>query len=198
MSSNEADLTVVELIHRAIRRDLGQFADQPREQGSEAGDTYWSQLAGQIHHHHEVEDDEVWGIVISRCGPDAGDITARMEEQHQQVVALLEALESAPSRDPETLRALERTMREHLDDEEATAFPLIRQAFSFEEMAEFGQRQLMVMSEPDRGFFLPWILWEAPAASADSFRGVLPPPIIELIDSQLMPAFIEGRLKALG
>ncbi len=196
MSSNEADLTVVELIHRAIRRDLAEFADQAADQGSEAADAYWSEVTGQIHHHHEVEDDEVWGIVVARCGADAAEVTARMEDQHQQVVALLEAL--ASDREPESLRTLERTMGEHLDDEEATAFPLMRQAFSFEEMAEFGQGQLMAMSDPERGFFLPWILFEAPAASADNFRGVLPPPLIGLIDGQLMPTFVEGRAKAFG
>lgn len=200
MSEPQADLTVVHLIHRAIRRDLGAFAGRAPGEPSEAARSYWDDLAEQIHHHHHVEDDEVWGLLNER---DAGAAacTGRMEDQHRDVVKVLERLaadEGTFSRHPELVAELDRVMSAHLDDEEATAFPLMQSAMSFQEMAEFGQRQLMAMSEAERGFFLPWILFEAPAEEAGGFRGVLPPPIVELIDSRLMPSFQEARSAALA
>ena len=195
-----ADLTIVYLIHGAIRRDLAAFAALPAKEPSDSALGYWSLLSSQLHHHHETEDVRLWPLLADRSDAEAAEDLERMEAQHREVAALIDELDGPDGAfgvDPEVFGQLAYAMGVHLDDEEATIFPLIQEVMSSEEMAAFGQRQLVEMSERQRGFFLPWIFSGAPAEPVAVVRGVLPPPLVELIDVELTPTFESLRDAAL-
>jgi hypothetical protein len=200
LSDEKADLTIVYLIHGAIRRDLAAFASLPAAEPSEAARSYWGLLSSELHHHHETEDIRLWPLLADRGDAGAAEDLERMEAQHRDAVALLDELdgpEGAFGIDPELVAQLAAIMGQHLDDEEESIFPLIQATMSEEEMASFGQRQLAEMSERQRGFFLPWILSGAPEEPVAHMRTVLPPPLVALIDEELMPSFDSLRSAAL-
>jgi hypothetical protein len=194
-----ADLTIVYLIHGAIRRDLAAFAALPAKEPSEAALGYWGQLSEALHHHHETEDVLLWPLLADRSDAGAAQDLERMEAQHREVAALIDELggpEGALGVDPEVASQLAAAMGVHLDDEEETIFPLIQEVMAADEMAAFGQRQLVEMSDRERGFFLPWILFAGPEEPVAVVRDTLPPPLVELIDAQLTPTFESRRAAA--
>jgi iron-sulfur cluster repair protein YtfE (RIC family) len=138
MPSRTVDLTVMHALHDAFRRDLetltraaAVLGDDPDAQ--ERLRVGWTVLADQLHHHHTVEDEQLWPLVRRswRRSPDALQVLDAMEDEHVLVDPALAAVGEdvrqgvAPA---ESLDRLNSVVRDHLAHEEREAMPLIASA----------------------------------------------------------------------
>jgi hypothetical protein len=92
MSPTTVDLTVMYALHDAFRRDLDTLTRAAAALGDDP-DAHerlrigWSVLADQLHHHHTVEDDQLWPLVRRswQGSPTVLDVLDAVEEEHELV-----------------------------------------------------------------------------------------------------------------
>ncbi|MGG5259882.1 hemerythrin domain-containing protein [Phycicoccus avicenniae] len=183
------DLTVMHTLHDAFRRDLEvltRAAARAREGDPDAAERLrigWSVLADQLHHHHEVEDDQLWPLVRASWGrsPDALDVLDAMEEEHAVVdpalAAVSDALADAYGDAAGPLDRLHAVVREHLAHEEAEAMPLITACVSPRDWGAFNARQARSLGLKGAAEFFPWLLQGQDDVRTERVLGVLPAPL---------------------
>jgi iron-sulfur cluster repair protein YtfE (RIC family) len=166
---------------------------------------YWSCLAQQLHHHHTIEDVEVFPYVRSALGDRADAVMDAMGAEHTAIDAAQDDAQAAVQallREPTAgrastlasrLRTFQDVVQSHLAHEEAEAIPLILEGFDERYWLAFmGRRQ----QDPGADTFLPWVLEGAPAPAVAEVTGALPPPVRELLVTQWEPAHA-ARVNAL-
>lgn len=142
------DLLGIKIAHRAMIGDSDRLAVMATTiaRGESPCDrrraiaiaSYVTDLCDSIHHHHTVEDDVMWQILIDAAG-DAIDVHD-LEDDHAQLDPLLDRIRSAA---PEladaadadraeragalagALRELHALLAEHIADEEKVVFPVV-------------------------------------------------------------------------
>jgi iron-sulfur cluster repair protein YtfE (RIC family) len=133
------------MMHNMFRRE---FALMPGLVGSVvAGDHDRAQIIGDhveaviavLHGHHTHEDENIWPLLLDRCGESVAPLVGRMEDQHHQVATLLHQVHEDLSiwRDAVTgdsrealadvLDRLIPALKEHLGAEEDRVVPLMEQ-----------------------------------------------------------------------
>jgi hemerythrin-like domain-containing protein len=204
-------------IHGAVRRDLERLARAAatladpavaaadRAVGVAGVTAYWTCFAEQLHHHHTIEDVEVWPHLRTTLGPEAASVLDAMISEHAGIDAAqaaaqtaLEALAAEPT--AAAADALNRRLQTfadvvlaHLSHEEEAAVPLILQGFDDAYWLAFmGRRQ----QDPGAETFLPWVLDGAPEPAAAGVTAELPPPVRELLVEQWQPQHV-ARVAAL-
>lgn len=206
---SDASLGMLLAIHSAVRRDLERIlgaldalAATDGPPATRAADTgvvveYWSAFAAHLHHHHQIEDTEVWPHVRSALGARADEVLDAMESEHGAIVeaeaaadATMVALVTHPqpasaAAAADQIRAFRDVATAHLAHEESAAVPLILEAFSDEAWQEFQRRR---QRDPGTDAFLPWVLDGAPVPAVDRVTGALPPPVRDLLLQQWLPA----------
>jgi hemerythrin-like domain-containing protein len=105
---------------------------------------------GMLHHHHESEDQLLYPLLIERA-PEEAATTERIEHQHRDVTAAIDAVTSAgalwrgqPSGSTgeqlaSALDALNATLEPHLDDEEQQVVPLAAVTLTRHEWEAMGE-----------------------------------------------------------
>lgn len=186
MASQTVDLTVMHTLHDAFRRDL-EALTRAAEDASSPGSHErirlgWAVLAEQLHHHHTVEDEQLWPLVRRswRRSPDALCVLDAMEAEHAHVDPALETLGAAVAagEDPgEPLARLRTVVVEHLEHEEREAMPLIAQAVSPRDWDAFGARQAKSLGLKGAADFFPWLLHGMDDIRTEKVLGVLPAPL---------------------
>lgn len=196
-------------IHGAVRRDVSRLSgavsvladpdvrDHDRAIGATGLAAYWSCLAQQLHHHHTIEDTEVFPYVRSALGARSDEVMDAMTLEHEGIDATQEladvavrALVAEPTAEraaelADRLLAFQQAVTSHLAHEEAEAVPLIMEGFDEGYWAAFmGRRQ----QDPGADTFLPWVLETAPPPAVAEVTGALPPPVRELLVAQWQPA----------
>lgn len=178
-------------IHGAVRRDLARLAV-----GAKGLAAYWACLAQQLHHHHNIEDAEVFPYVRTALGDRAAVVMDKMGTEHDAIdeaqagvevaVATLtaEPTTAQATRLAERLLTFQQVVLAHLGHEEAEAIPLIVEGFDEGYWQAFGRRQ----QDPGGDTFLPWVLDGAPAPAVAEVTGALPPTVQELLVKQWQPA----------
>ena len=187
MGSTTVDMTVMHALHDAFRRDLDTltraavaYDDDPRAQ--ERVRVGWAVLAEQLHHHHTVEDEQLWPLVRRswRRSPDALDVLDAMEDEHELVDPALAAVGDAvrDGRSPaEALDHLHGVVRDHLAHEEAEAMPLIVAAVTPRDWDAFGAKQARSLGLRGAAEFFPWLLLGQDDIRTEKVLGVLPAPL---------------------
>jgi hemerythrin-like domain-containing protein len=187
MPSTTVDLTVMHALHDAFRRDLGTLSraaallgDDPDAQ--ERLRVGWALLADQLHHHHTVEDEQLWPLVRRswQRSPDALQVLDAMEDEHELVDPALAAVGEDVRQGVSPAESLERLdfiVREHLAHEEREAMPLIARAVSPGDWDAFGARQARSLGLKGAAQFFPWLLHGQDDIRADRVLGVLPAPL---------------------
>lgn len=187
MTARTVDMTVMHALHDAFRRDLGlltraaaSLGEDPRAQ--ERLRLGWAILADQLHHHHMVEDEQLWPLVRSswRRSPDALDVLDAMEDEHELVDPALAAVGDAVRAEASTAEALDRLhtlVVQHLEHEEAEAMPLIEAAVSPRDWDAFSSRQARSLGMKGAAELFPWLLWGADDVRTERVLGVLPAPL---------------------
>jgi hemerythrin-like domain-containing protein len=195
-------------IHGAVRRDLHRVAsavsslsdeaivEADRRVGATGLSVYWSCFAEQLHHHHTIEDTEVFPYLRQSLAGKGTSVLDAMDAEHQAIdaaqdaaQAAMDALLAAPTAaNAVALRTRLATFAEvvlaHLAHEEEAAVPLIVEGFDTEYWMAFMSRRQQ--EEPDA--FLPWVLDGAPAPAVDQVTSELPPPVRTLLLEQWTPA----------
>ncbi len=192
------DLTMLRLIHAALRRDLATFSaafdDIPEVTARVAGlRRQWVAFARQLHDHHNAEDQLVWPILRQRAGEAAEPVLAWMNAEHAAIDPAVSAIDRAFSdltdrrgeMDPSELSAALAQVRElleaHLNHEERHAIPLVRHHLTsadLDHVATVLRRQAGLRGAKA---FLPWVLEGAPVADRDHVLRPLPPPLRWLV-----------------
>ncbi len=143
----------VRAVHSGLRREFRVFPDLLID-ALAAGDgvrtsalrDHWTLIADFLDRHHEGEDDILWPL-LEELSPDASGIVSSMKEQHDGMLATLEAAEVAVAGclrsgplpdDLATLRRLAEEIDEHFDAEEAQVLPLCQAHLSAEEWERLG------------------------------------------------------------
>jgi iron-sulfur cluster repair protein YtfE (RIC family) len=187
MTSTTVDLTVMTTIHDAFRRDLDELiraaATLPDDPAAhERVRIGWAILADQLHHHHTVEDEQLWPLV-RRCwdrSPTALDVLDAMEREHESVDPALAAVGSAISaggHPGEVLDRLRSTVGEHLAHEEREAMPLISAVVSPRQWDAFGAKQARSLGLKGAAEFFPWLLRGMDDIRTEQVLGILPAPL---------------------
>jgi hemerythrin-like domain-containing protein len=195
-------------IHGAVRRDLDRLASavssladeaiitSDRRVGATGLAAYWTCFAEQLHHHHVIEDTEVFPYLRRSLDGKGAAVLDAMATEHEAIDEAQEAVQSAMDlllSDPTALHAAAlrsrlTTFREvvtgHLAHEEESAVPLIIEGFDTEYWMAFMSRRQQ--ETPDA--FLPWVLDGAPAPAVDQVTSELPPPVRALLLEQWTPA----------
>jgi hemerythrin-like domain-containing protein len=187
MSSTTVDLTVMNTIHDAFRRDLDELtraaaslADDPS--ASERIRIGWQVLADQLHHHHTVEDEQLWPLVRRAWdrSPDALDVLDAMEAEHEFVDPALAAVKTAVEAGEHPADALDRLhsiVYDHLAHEEREAMPLITAVVSPRDWDAFGAKQARSLGLTGAAEFFPWLLRGMDDLQTERVLGVLPAPL---------------------
>lgn len=218
------DLTILELIHRALRRDLARLAAALRaptmdRRSAQALHAQWQRFARQLHGHHTAEDRLVWPVVERRANGAASDVLAAMVAEHATLDPLLDKvgagftrLAAAPGGAASvTLAAdlavdldeLARTLDAHLQHEERDAVPLLERYLTPADLDRVSATQRREAGLRGARQFLPWVLEGAPPADRARLMAEMPPPFRLLVrrwqrahDREVARAFAGGGTSA--
>ena len=196
-----ADMSMMFLIHNAIRRDLDYLAEQVA--GCAAVDTArlaelrqgFDFVATQLEHHHHGEDEDLWPLVRTRLGsePDQLAVLEAMQEQHAAIdparagvragFAALADGQGSPADTAEALRTLRRDVGEHLANEERDAVPILERTLTEKDLSRFSSQQRRRGGGMRGGAaFLPWLFDGMSAAERSAAMTPFPPPLRLLIN----------------
>ncbi len=179
------DQTGMYVMHHAFRRDLARFEAAVRQTPVGEAGTWaalgrrWDRFATVLHHHHEVEDDAIWPVLVAhaeRLGEPASLATlAAMEAEHEDIDPALEAVRRGladmvahPCADHRNALDVHVTetrclLGDHLRHEETEALPLLQRVMTSEEFA--ASERAAGAGYPVRlvPFLLPWVSDGLPA-----------------------------------
>jgi hemerythrin-like domain-containing protein len=210
-------ISMLMAIHGAVRRDMDRLMTSvaslgdaaitvpDRRVGAAGLAAYWSCFAQQLHHHHTVEDVEVFPYLRQSLSGRGAAVLDAMGTEHDAIdhaqASVQEALDAVladPTSDlARQLRDRLATFREvvtsHLAHEEETVVPLILAGFDDEYWMAFMSRR---QQDPGAESFLPWVLDGAPQPAVEEVTGALPPPVRALLIEQWKPAH-DSRVAAL-
>jgi hemerythrin-like domain-containing protein len=142
------DLLGITIAHRAMIGDSRRFADMldgvargispcdGRRAGAIA--TYLGELCNSIHHHHTIEDEVMWQILIDAAGGaidvhDLRDDHAQLDPVLDQIRSLATGFAEAPDGSrtqaagvlANALDGLHELLAEHIAEEEKVVFPVV-------------------------------------------------------------------------
>lgn len=185
------DQTGMYLMHHAFRRDLARFESAVR--GTPVGDhdtwaalaERWTRFAEALHHHHAIEDEHLWPLMLRRL-EEAGDTENRatllaMEDEHGQIDPALAACAEGfatmlahPCADHRNaldvhVTAVRGLLAEHLRHEETAALPLLQRTVTVEDYAAFeaaAEKGYPIRMVP---FLVCWVMHGVPEDLAREF-----------------------------
>src|ERR1700751_4405814 len=147
------------IVHDMFRREFALMPGLVR--GVAAGDLDRAQIIGDhiegatsaLHTPHVLEDDNVWPLLLDRCGESVAPLVELMEGQHHQIARLIPQVDEALSvwrHSPtgefrqalvEVLDRLIPALKEHLSTEEEPVVPLMEQHITAAEWKEFLEKE---------------------------------------------------------
>lgn len=180
------DLTFYRVVHRAIRQGTTALAENaaavetidPDRRAAFA--RYWKGYAGEVLHHHSVEDDIFFPALVERV-PVAAELIHRTDEDHAHLDELMAAIEASvrevrAGRTAPQLVALtgelDRHMADHLDFEDRDILPLFERHFAAEEYDALDAAAVKSAGlGPQTAFSVPMIVG---AMTAEERAAILP------------------------
>lgn len=180
------------VMHHAFRRDLAHFEAAVR--GTPLGHAeVWSALARRwdffaevLHHHHQIEDDHIWPVLVARAAAadrldDVATLEA-MEAEHEVIDPSLaacgagfHAMAQEPSADRRNaldvhVTALHEALTLHLAHEERGALPLVQRTMTAAEWATSEAAARRAYGLRIMPTLLPWCLSGLPDAVLPAVR----------------------------
>ncbi|MBF4761803.1 hemerythrin domain-containing protein [Nocardioides islandensis] len=164
------------VMHHAFRRDLAAFEAAVRATPIGDAATWralgdrWTDFATVLHHHHGVEDEHLWPVLLAATTEDATGtaLLHAMQAEHERIDPSLTAVAAGfatmvehPCADHRNaldvhVTATRAALLAHLAHEETEALPLLQRTLSVEQNAAFekaAQRAYPLRMIP---FLLPW------------------------------------------
>jgi len=203
MTEARADVTMMYLLHDAMRRDLdrlrtglARLAVRPEVPLRAAIGACWAEFAANVHHHHTSEDTKVWPVLRERV-PAAGALLTAMEAEHAAVGPAMNdagtAVRAVTTDNAQHTRAavaavdrLRRALLPHLEHEEQEALPII-EAHLAGPWEAFEKRQQRDAGLAGLTRFLPWVLDDAEPQRAAWLRARLPAPVRLVVVRVFLP-----------
>ena len=189
-----------QVIHAAVRRDIARteqalrsFPDGDRSRASQLQGA-WQHLVGQLTHHHEAEDANIWPFLQAR-GHDTALLSAMEEEHGAMKVALasastaLDAVVQTPTSAQAATAAdvvaeAGRVTNTHLDHEERDVEPLVADLEDDPEWKAVAKR-LRPASIVDAANALAWMQDGAGERELTSLRASIPGPVVTVLTGLL-------------
>lgn len=193
------DVRMMQVAHSNFRRELGlspaavrAVADGDRRRTWLVAD-HVTLFLSLLHHHHSIEDDLLWAVLLERAPAELAPLVHLMQSQHEQVATLLEqahpALDTwrrtAAAADGQALAGiltgLCAALFEHLHAEETHLLPIMARHVTAEEWEEFTAQGMS--SIPKKLMFLGFgmMLYEGEPEVIGIELGKLPAPLRRLL-----------------
>jgi hemerythrin-like domain-containing protein len=170
------------VMHHAFRRDLDRFVAAARNTPVEEPEVWrayadrWARFAETLHHHHVVEDEAIWPVLLVHAADEPADRATleAMEAEHEQIDPALEACRGGvsdmvghPCEDHRNalvirLTAVRQSLLDHLRHEETEALPLVQRTMTVEEWATAEAAAGKGYPTRQLPFLVPWVLDELP------------------------------------
>lgn len=164
------DMTMMYLVHDALRRDVAQVARLASGTGDAgrkrlAAATGWDLFSRFLHVHHTAEDDVLWPMLQTALDgrPDDLAVIEALEAEHAAIDPLLAAIDRS-LQDPagtgdlgDMIDALATALHDHLRHEERAGLPLMAASLTDEQAATFAQANGRRIGA-DAPRYFPWIL----------------------------------------
>lgn len=198
--TSQTDVTMMYLIHDAIRRDLDRLEDGLHQLASmhagphrraviDALDRTWADLDRYLHEHDAAED--AWlRPALRRACPLTGELLDELAGEHAGIQPLMRACRSAmvraltyyptfedATRAADATGALRGELRAHLEHEESAALPYVADHLGAQWWSYFAARQRSQAGRSGVTRFLPWVLDDADPVRADWLRDQVRTPV---------------------
>ncbi|MFC7489897.1 MULTISPECIES: hemerythrin domain-containing protein [unclassified Knoellia] len=189
------DTSVMVLLHTLPRREfrlapgvVRRVADGERHRVAEV-DQHLTLLTTFLHHHHGVEDDVLWPLLLDRVSDELAPVITLMESQHERLDALLGELgpaqaswrESASAKDRERLATILDELYvhliEHLDAEEQRLLPIAARTVSQAEWDDMGHEAQRRAPRRGRTLVLGMFAHDGDPAVLRTMLRDAPPPV---------------------
>ncbi len=190
------DLTIMYVVHHAVRRDLRAFAAAAERTPVtdrmtwQTLTTRWEHFSAVLRQHHRSEDDGVWSLLRGRVDGCERGILEAMEAGHSAIEPMLAASSAAyralALTGDDTARAeLVATLldtatgvRDQLAHEESAAIPLIQKYVSPQEWAAIAEEHFHRGMPPALMVaMVPWMMHELPIGTQARVLAVAPLPV---------------------
>jgi hemerythrin-like domain-containing protein len=204
-ANDQVDMTMMLVIHDALRRDLESIARAAAVTGDDPARLHATNFGWQLFKtfltlHHTTEDAVLWPrmreLVAGR--PDDLELLDAMEAEHARIEPLLAAVEAeladqegGHARLGDATDALAAEVKAHLSHEERDALPLIGRNLSAAEWARFGEESRDRVGMDRAALYLPWLLDGARADRVENVMQNVPPHLQELYRNTWRPGYIE-------
>lgn len=184
----EPDLVSMVVTHRAIRQDVRRLETCLRTAAhdgwtpsrADAISGYTGALLDQIRGHLDSEDEILWPVIAATAGHSV-DLAPLTDDHHAiagasaKVSRALAAAVTAPGRLGElsaSLVSLRKLLCDHIADEEAQVFPVMRRYLTPRACLWCGRQIWLATGWRDRMFAVPWL---ARHAEQEELRRLLTP-----------------------
>lgn len=169
------------MLHRAILREIDRVEHLVQAQNPQAARKHYEFLSGQLHSHHELEDEYLWPLVESRTEDEKELATlSAMTGEHEQLHETLDVCDQdfvgsgdLPDDCLAHLGMLRLLAAAHFAHEEADAEGLLVKYLSKEDLEAFHEASRKV---PNSMLVFPWIADGGSPADQHVFD-VLPGPV---------------------
>jgi hemerythrin-like domain-containing protein len=195
------------IVHDVFRREFALMPGLVR--GVAAGDRDRAQIIGDhiqgatsvLHTHHVLEDDNVWPLLLDRCGESVAPLVGLMEGQHHQIATLIPQVDEALSiwRDSATVESrqalvdvLDRlipALKEHLSTEEERVVPLMEEHITAAEWKEFLERESAAVDPEHLPLMLGMLMYEGDPESIEQVIATMSADTGSVIRQLAVPAF---------
>jgi hemerythrin-like domain-containing protein len=173
------------IVHDMFRREFALMPGLVR--GVAAGDRDRAQIIGDhiegatsaLHIHHVLEDNNVWPLLLDRCGESVAPLVELMEGQHHQIARLIPQVDEALRvwRDSPTVESrqglidiLDRlipALKEHLRTEEDRVVPLMEHHITAAEWNEFLKNESAAVDPDHLPLMLGMLMYEGDPESVE-------------------------------
>ena len=190
------DFTVMFLTHDALLRDLRRLEAAAAEgrHGEEAVRNGWDTIKHELHIHHVGEDEAVWPQLREKVtAPGELATLDLMEAEHGQIDPLQARVDAAFTTGGAELQSAVKefaaSLALHMEHEEDRALPLVEHHLGPEGWAKYHQYMMGSQGMDEVGFYLAWLLDDAPDSARTKVLGMLPPPVQGLFQQSFEPAY---------
>lgn len=206
LGKTKLDMTMMYLVHDALRRDLRQIEAIARRGGDDPQRILrtalgWDFFKRFLHVHHTTEDVAIWPVMMEKLDSRPADLALMeaMEQEHARIDPLLESIDAAlADRDhgherlSDLIDALRGELTGHLSHEESESLKLIDEVMSEEEWDHFASLHRENIGA-DGPRYMPWVLEEGDPARVASLVSKFPPPMRTAYEDVWTPAFAKLR-----
>ncbi|MBX6387889.1 MAG: hemerythrin domain-containing protein [Frankia sp.] len=158
------DLLPIRLLHTAMRVEYGRLAAAARAPRGAAHaaviEEHIDLTLHVLHHHHTGEDTHFWPVLRERA-PECAAAVDRLEAQHSLIEPLLAAASDrkvALAERADALAELHTLINAHLDEEEATLFPLLLEHYTKAELEAIDETMRQTFGRKMVPQILCWML----------------------------------------